>query len=83
LLADGRILEVWPMMFNLRLIVTLPENDNVCWDDAWCYNQPADALLAFAKWDGEGEPAGWNKHPMSGRWRKDGTQASEVNTREA
>lgn len=81
-LPDGRILELCPMMFgNVRLMITLPELDGVCWDDAWCFQAESvsEAWIALLTWDGEGEPVGWNKHPMSGRFRKDGTPESEIN----
>ena len=84
-LADGRILELWAMLLgNVRLTITLPELDGRCWDDAWCFNRDNTirALIAFATWDGEGEPDGWNKHPTSGRWRKDGSPESEINQRD-
>lgn len=76
-LEDGRILELWQMMFNVRLTVTLPENVDMCWEDAWCFRDPVAAYVAIATWNGEGEPDGWIKHPPSGRARPDGTPASE------
>ena len=80
LLADGRILELWLQAFNFRITVTLPENDNICCEDLWCYKQSRllEVLKAFEEWDGEGEPPGWNKHPPTGRWREDGTAGSEI-----
>lgn len=83
-LPDGRILDLWVQMFNFRITVTLPENDDIYFEDMWCYKQSrlVEALAAFETWDGQGEPPGWNKHPPSGRWREDGTEASEVNHRD-
>lgn len=79
-LPDGRILELVPMLFTVRLTVSLPELYGVCYEDGWCFTDPAAAVLAFETWDGEGDgPPGWNKHPFTGRWRKDGTPASEIN----
>lgn len=69
-LPDGRIVEVWRMLFNLRITVSEPQNDGICWEDAWCYNAPAVCIAAFHAWDGEGEPVGWIKHPLSGRRRE-------------
>jgi hypothetical protein len=79
ILPDGRILELVPMLFNLRITVTLPEHDGLFWEDAWCYKDKKAALSAYLSWDGTGEdgPPGWNKHPHTGRWRADGTAASE------
>lgn len=36
-------------------------------DDTWCYASEADAKAALDAWDGQGEPQGWVRHPMSGR----------------
>lgn len=80
-LADGRIVELIKMIYNYRLYVSLPERYGSSYDDCWCYQEFASAGAAFASWDGEGEPIGWNKHPASGRWRKDGTPESEINQR--
>jgi hypothetical protein len=38
--------------------------------DRWCYDDAPAAINAFIEWDGEtGEPAGWKRHPRSGRRR--------------
>lgn len=83
ILADGRILELWVMIFNVRITITTPEDDGISYEDMWCYKMARrfDALSAFFSWDGVGEPPGWNKHPPTGRWREDGTPASEINQR--
>lgn len=69
ILESGDILELWRMLFTWRLTVTEPQNDGMCWSDAWCYDDQRAARTAFFRWNGEGEPAGWIKHPMSGRWQ--------------
>jgi hypothetical protein len=81
-LDDGRIVELWRTVFNLRITITLPENDGMCWNDAWCFRDIGAAFTAALSWDGEGEPDGWIKHPPSGRARPDGTPASEYNQRD-
>jgi hypothetical protein len=83
-LEDGRIVELHSMIFNYRITITSPENDGTCYDDMWCWKgeRLAAALAAFAAWNGEGEPDGWNKHPPTGRWREDGTPATEINQRD-
>lgn len=82
-LEDGRIVELWPMLYNFRITITEPQNDGFTFDDGWCYtgDRLVAAKQAFDDWDGKGEPQGWNKHPTSGRWRGDGTAASEENQR--
>lgn len=51
------------------------------WLDSWCYEsgRVGEALAAAEAWNPmtEAEPAGWNRHPASGRRRPDGTAASE------
>lgn len=39
--------------------------------DRWCYSSPQQALAALLDWSGaEGtEPAGWHRHPRTGRRR--------------
>lgn len=80
-LPDGRYLDLVRMLFNWRLLVSDAANVDVSWEDAWCYQDEAAVHAAFENWDGIGEPAGWNKHPTSGRWRHDGTPESEINQR--
>lgn len=85
-LPDGRILELLPMAFgNVRLTITLPELDGEAYEDGWCYHREGHgkAWIALLTWDGEGEPQGWNKHPFTGRYRRDGTPESEINQHEA
>ena len=36
-------------------------------NDRWCYHSAAAAYRALAEWDGTGEPAGWHRHPGTGR----------------
>lgn len=67
ILESGDILELWQMIFTWRLTVTEPQNDGMCWSDAWCYDDQRAARDAFFRWNGEGEPAGWIKHPPTGR----------------
>ncbi len=80
-LPDGRIVELFKMLYNYRIYVSLPERHGVSYEDCWCYQGYPDARAAFELWDGEGEPLFWNKHPASGRWRKDGRPESEIDTR--
>jgi hypothetical protein len=78
LLPDGRILEVFRLIYTWRLTVTHPRDDGICWEDAWCYPTLPAIAAAFFAWNGEGEPDGWIRHPVTGRRRPDGTAASEI-----
>ena len=77
-LPDGRVLFLLKYLFNHRIAIA-PEAGSPFFDDEWCFKDPKEAARVWATWDGEGEdgPPGWNKHPSSGRWREDGTAASE------
>ncbi|MEW6306768.1 MAG: hypothetical protein AB1705_25150 [Verrucomicrobiota bacterium] len=51
--------------------------DEMCFLDCWCYETLQDAVIALNRWDLRGEPAGWIRHPASGRRRPDGDPAKE------
>lgn len=75
-LEDGRVVVLYPMIYTTRLCIGPAESP--CYDDAWCYPDVGTGLLAFATWDGEGDPPeGWTRHPASGRRRPDGDPAQE------
>ena len=58
LLPDGRGLWFYVMIFNWRVCVGLPE-DEIGYDDGWCYQDPLLAEAAYETWDGQGDPPGW------------------------
>ena len=70
------------MIFNHRITIG-PEYSAGYYDDCWCYDTRAAALAAAAAWNPElePEPAGWVKHPPSGRYRPGGDPAREFNQR--
>ena len=75
ILPDGRELVVYRQMFTHKLMIGWP---GLPWgDDVWCYATRSAALAAMAEWDGEGEPAGWTRHPATGRRRPEGDPAQE------
>lgn len=80
-LPDGRILELWRYIFNIRLTVSQPESHGLFYEDAWCFKDAALAATALEQWSGEGEPDGWIKHPTTGRWRPDGDRTREETRR--
>lgn len=77
--TERYLIEVIPQIFNFRLVLT-PKDLPTTYDDMWCYNSLTNALLNAMLWDGnypETEPAGWYRHPPTGRRRKDGDPSTE------
>lgn len=76
-LSDGRELVVYPMVFTARLCIG--EQDSPFYDDAWCFASVADAVTAADAWNptAEPEPAGWTRHPATGRRRPHADPAQE------
>lgn len=54
--------------------------DSRVYEDTWFYNpeQGEEAWRHVLGWDGKGEPAGWFRHPRSGRRREGGDPAKEI-----
>lgn len=48
-------------------IITGKIGDRWSVSDRWCYHDYESASAALAAWDGEGEPKGWFRQPMTGR----------------
>lgn len=74
---DGRRIWVVQFAFTAGLLIGPPE----AWeyDDRWCYATVLLAALHARAWDAEPgtEPAGWHRHPRTGRRRPGGDPASE------
>lgn len=75
-LPGGRYTAIWPLMFTHAIIVG-SIGCYVGYDDRWCYESYDQAKAALESWDGTGEPAGWHRHPTSGRRRVEGEPSSE------
>lgn len=60
-----------PLLFHHMMIIGRID-DQVGYEDRWCFADFDCALEAFNTWDGAigTEPEGWHKHPLSGRTRK-------------
>lgn len=68
---DGRIIGIMPLLFTHAIVSDL---DMYGYADRWCYHSYTDAKKALDAWDGTGEPAGWHRHPDTGRRvNEDGT----------
>lgn len=76
-LPDGRWAAVMPLIYTGAIITMKASHAHLCYEDRWCYHSIADATKALKAWDGEGEPAGWHRHPASGRRREDGDPLKE------
>lgn len=64
---DGRRwAAIQPLAFTHRIAVGRL-GDIVGVEDGWCYQTYDQAKAALDAWDGQGEPAGWHRHPESGR----------------
>lgn len=63
-LPEAGICGIMPMMFTHALIAGM---NRYGYEDRWCYRSEAAALAALDAWDGSGEPAGWHRHPDTGR----------------
>lgn len=76
-LADGRDIAVVALLHGYAAVMICPRDAG--WRDGyWQYQDVGLALAAAERWEGEGEPVGWYKHPGSGRRRPDGDPAQEV-----
>ena len=75
-IGDGRYAALLPFLFTHAIIVGRWAN-KWTYEDRWCYATPALALEAFHKWDGQGEPDGWHRHPPTGRRRPEGNHEQE------
>ena len=69
-MEGGRYMAIRPFLFT-HAIVTGKMGDRTSYDDRWCYHSLEAALVAFHNWDGTGEPAGWHRHPGTGRRRSE------------
>lgn len=68
---EGNVHALMPLMFTVAIVSDL----NFCgYGDRWCYASEAEAIQAYFEWiarDCQGEPAGWVRHPKTGRrWLK-------------
>jgi hypothetical protein len=75
LLPDGREAFVYKMIYTFRLGVGEPGSGY--YEDGWCYEDLGPAMVAFAEWNGEGEPNCWTRHPNTGRRRPGGDPSKE------
>lgn len=69
-LPDGRWAVTTRLAFTVAILAGIEENT---YDDRWCYASHEKARQALLDWalnfDTQSEPAGWHRHPASGRRR--------------
>lgn len=65
-LPGNRWAGVQRKMFTHALLVGRM-GDGRTYEEHWCYETELLAKAALDAWDGSGEPAGWVRHPMTGR----------------
>lgn len=65
-LGDGRYACLKQFLFTTA-IITGRWGDQGMYEDRWCYHDAVLALAALERWDGQGEPTGWHRHPATGR----------------
>lgn len=75
-LGEQREIVVYPMVMG-RARLCLSEDDFIV--DAYCYDDPNQAIDAAIFWTGEGDPLdGWTKNPITGRRRPGGDPTKET-----
>lgn len=74
--GSGTYVAIIPFLYTCAIIVGDIEDESG-YRDRWCYHDFPSALEAFERWDGDGEPPGWHRHPSSGRRRPDGKPERE------
>lgn len=67
-LGGGRYATIARFTFTCA-IITGRIGDMTGYENRWCYHDQRSAQAALDAWDGTGEPAGWHKHPATGRRR--------------
>lgn len=73
-LPNGHVLYIEPMLPGHLSLVLAFDAWNV---ERWCFHDHDAAWRAVLGWNGQGDPEGWYKHPLTGRRRPDGTPESE------
>jgi hypothetical protein len=79
IMPDGRYACILPMLFTHAIIIG--DVRGVGPDDRWCYASLNSAIIWLLEWKKrgfEGEPAGWHRHPATGRRRVNGDPATET-----
>ncbi len=67
-IGGGRYAAIRPKVYT-HAIVTGRIGDAFGIDRNWCYESYPQAKRALDAWDGQGEPAGWFRDPVTGRRR--------------
>ena len=77
-LEDGYEVTVYPMTYGKGRLC-FGRQEALTYEDAYCYPSHESAIEAAKVWNGEGDPpAGWTRHPRSGRRRENGDPKKET-----
>lgn len=75
-LDNGLEAVVWPLRWgSARLCLRAPGSRYHM--NEWHYESPYAALTALEGWTGKGDPSGWHRNPLTGRWRPEGDPTRE------
>ena len=75
-ISEGIYCAIKPLMFHWTMIIG-EIGDQCSYADRFCYADRNAAIRAIFTWNGEGQPTGWHRHPLTGRRRPDGDPARE------
>lgn len=77
--SDGQFIAVARKMYTHSVLIGQITNADCFYDSHWCYTTREQAMAAAENWDPprEVEPAGWFRHPMTGRRRPQGDPSRE------
>jgi hypothetical protein len=75
-LPDGREITVLPLLHGMGRLCVGAAGEQ-WFDGIWDYDTFEAAVAAMHAWDGAGEPAGWSRHPDTGRRRPGGDPGKE------
>jgi hypothetical protein len=75
-IGDGIYAATKPLLFHWTMMIG-QIGDKYGYEDRFCFADQELAENALRQWNGEGEPVGWHRHPMSGRRRPNGDPTKE------
>lgn len=75
-LDEHRYVAVVPFLFTYGVVWGWLDELRY-FEDRWCYHDLTAAVAAATVWNGEQEPDGWHRHPLTGRRRPGGDKTQE------
>ena len=79
IIHTGRLACVMPLLYTGAIITLDITNQKykMYYEDRWCYHSIEAAKKALDEWKEGPEPAGWHRHPSTGRRREEGDPLKE------